>query len=168
MYRIVGADQKEYGPVSADQVRQWIAEGRANGQTLVRFEDGPWKPLSTYPEFAATLPPTPPPLSGSAGTPPIPGSYTPAPRNNGFATAGLIFGVLGLLQCCTPFFAVLGLILSSIGLYQISQNPVGQTGRSLAIAGIVCAILGLVLFAGLLFSGILHELSRHLPNFPKP
>ena len=35
MYKIIGADQKEYGPVSAEQLRLWIAEGRVNGQTSV-------------------------------------------------------------------------------------------------------------------------------------
>ncbi len=53
MYKIIGADQKEYGPVSAEQVRRWIAEGRANAQTLVRPEDGAdWQPLGQIPEFA--------------------------------------------------------------------------------------------------------------------
>src|SRR6516162_8412404 len=66
MYKIIGADQKEYGPVSADQLRQWMAEGRINAQTLVRPEgETEWRPLSTVPEFAST-----------SGTPPVPG---PAP-----------------------------------------------------------------------------------------
>jgi hypothetical protein len=56
MYRIIGADQKEYGPVSADQVRQWIAEGRAGGASLVRPEGATdWQPLSAFPEFADAL-----------------------------------------------------------------------------------------------------------------
>jgi hypothetical protein len=28
-YKIIGADLMEYGPVSAEQIRQWINEGRA-------------------------------------------------------------------------------------------------------------------------------------------
>lgn len=55
MYKIIGADQREYGPVSADQVREWIAQGRANGQTLAQNEGGAWNPLSAFPEFAAAL-----------------------------------------------------------------------------------------------------------------
>jgi uncharacterized protein YbjT (DUF2867 family) len=50
MYKIIGADQKEYGPVTAEQVRQWVREGRANMGTIARFEEGPWKPLSTFPD----------------------------------------------------------------------------------------------------------------------
>ncbi|HQH02584.1 MAG TPA: DUF4339 domain-containing protein [Verrucomicrobiota bacterium] len=57
MYKIIGADQKEYGPVSAEQLRQWLAEGRANAQTPVQAAGAAgWKPLAAYPEFAALLP----------------------------------------------------------------------------------------------------------------
>jgi uncharacterized membrane protein len=56
MYTIIGADQREYGPVDAAQVRDWIAEGRANGATLVRTETAPaWAPLSSFAEFADVL-----------------------------------------------------------------------------------------------------------------
>ena len=56
MYRIIGADQKEYGPALADQVRKWIVEGRADARTRARSEGGgDWKSLSDFPEFAAAL-----------------------------------------------------------------------------------------------------------------
>ncbi len=56
MYKIIGADQKEYGPIPADQIRQWIAEGRLNGQTAGQAEGSPeWRPLSEFPEFADAL-----------------------------------------------------------------------------------------------------------------
>ena len=35
MYKIRGGDGKEYGPVSADTLKQWVSEGRANAQTLI-------------------------------------------------------------------------------------------------------------------------------------
>ena len=56
MYKIIGADQKEYGPVTAEQLRQWFGEGRVNGQTLIRPEaETEWRPLSSVPEFADLL-----------------------------------------------------------------------------------------------------------------
>ena len=65
MYKIIGADQKEYGPISADQVRKWINEGRANSLTMAQAEGSPdWKPLSSFPEFADALAGrTPPPAT---------------------------------------------------------------------------------------------------------
>src|SRR5215469_9108342 len=55
MYKIIGVDQKEYGPVTEEQIRQWIAEGRLNAQTQVCLEGTQdWKPLGTFPEFGFT------------------------------------------------------------------------------------------------------------------
>src|SRR2546422_2890787 len=129
MYYLIGADQKEYGPVSADEVRAWIAEGRANGQTLARFEGGPWKPLSTFPEFAATLGAAPQPA------PPVPlaqASLTGrAPETNSMAVAGLVMGILSMtigLFCCGPGlgFNIFGIIFSSGALSQIKKSSVQQ------------------------------------------
>jgi hypothetical protein len=53
MFKILGADGKEYGPVTAAQLRQWIQEGRAGGQTQVRAEGAAdWTRLQSLPEFA--------------------------------------------------------------------------------------------------------------------
>ena len=66
MYKIIGADQKEYGPVNADQIRYWIGEGRLNAHSKIRAEgELEWKSLSEFPEFAEVLgiaPGAPPPL----------------------------------------------------------------------------------------------------------
>jgi GYF domain 2 len=68
MYKIIGGDQKEYGPVTADELRRWIAEGRLGGQSLVRAEgEGGWLPLASYPEFAEALQGQPS-AAGSAGS----------------------------------------------------------------------------------------------------
>jgi len=143
MYYLIGADQKEYGPVAADEVRAWIAEGRANGQTLARLEGGPWKPLSTLPEFAAALGAAPQPA------PPVPlaqASLTGrAPETNGLAVAGLVMGILSTtigLVCCGLVFNILGIIFSSVALSQIKRSQ--QTGRNLAIVGLVLSLLGLI------------------------
>ena len=56
MYTIVGGNQQPYGPVEADLIRAWVAEGRANGNTIAKAEDGAWKPLRTFPEFADLFP----------------------------------------------------------------------------------------------------------------
>ncbi len=37
-YTIIGADGKEYGPVSGEDLRTWIADGRANAGTRMRAE----------------------------------------------------------------------------------------------------------------------------------
>lgn len=73
MYKIIGANQVEYGPVTADQIRQWITEGRVNGQTMAQaVGDTAWKPISAFPEFAYAIP-------GSAAAPPPGAPVTPPP-----------------------------------------------------------------------------------------
>jgi len=58
MYRIIGADHKEYGPSTVEELGQWIAQGRLNAQSLVRPENSTqWQPLASVPELAALLPP---------------------------------------------------------------------------------------------------------------
>ena len=69
MYKIIGADQQEYGPVTAEQIRQWIAEGRLNAQTRACLEGTQdWKPLGMFPEFGFATHPlvgdSPPPETG--------------------------------------------------------------------------------------------------------
>ena len=67
-YTIIGGDQKQYGSVTADDIRRWIAEGRLNAQSLVREEnDTEWRPLSEFPEFADALAAQIPPRSAAAG-----------------------------------------------------------------------------------------------------
>lgn len=160
MYRIIGADQKEYGPVSTDELRQWIAQGRANGQTLVRLDDTPWRPLSTFPEFAADLSGQTAPPSGSPPSPPAMNSWRQSgghtPKTNAMALTGLILGIVsvtfGLCCCCYGIpFNVLGIVFSLIGLAQIRKNPEMETGKGLAIAGLILSSLSIVL-AGILIA----------------
>ena len=104
MYKIIGADQKEYGPISVDQMRQWITEGRINAQTLVWSEaSGNWKPLSAYEELSGLTP---------SPTGPGPAPTTPPPRNAfpGAVSGGqprpsnyLVQAILVTLCCCLPF-----------------------------------------------------------------
>ena len=117
MYKIVGGDQKEYGPVTAEMIRQWIIEGRANGQTLAQVEAGPWKPLSTFAEFADLLGrPTPSPTPAPSSVPgPLP-ALAPLPSAsmmNGFnprqAVQGPAIGlvILGIMSILLYLFSLL-------------------------------------------------------------
>lgn len=159
MYRIVGADQREYGPATADQVRQWIREGRVNASTITRFELNPWKPLSTFPEFASDLAQAPVPTGDPFGqfstNPPLYG-VSDGPRNHPLAVSGLVASCLSLVPCCClgPVFGVLGAVLCAVALNQIAREPERYDGKSLAIAGIVMAVIGFLLAALLvLFRG---------------
>ena len=95
MYRIIGKDGQQYGPVTAEQLRGWIAENRANGQTLAQTDGTQdWKPIGSLPEFVADIkpPPTSPPWP-----PPI--SMPPSPANPR-ATNKIPAGICGILLGC--------------------------------------------------------------------
>jgi uncharacterized membrane protein len=58
MFQIIGGDGKEYGPASPEQIAKWIADGRANRDTLARpVGTEEWKPLGELAEFAAVFAP---------------------------------------------------------------------------------------------------------------
>lgn len=87
MYKIIGGDGKVYGPVSKDQIQQWVADNRANAHSKVSLaSEESWKPLAEFSELAALLPGgTPPAMPASvSSTPslrpipvPVTSSFTP-------------------------------------------------------------------------------------------
>lgn len=158
-YKIIGEDGKEYGPATAEQIRQWIAEGRVERRTPV-FSDGAkdWSFVGLLPEFAGLFaaPGTPPPIA-----PPRAGASTAGQiaKTNSFAVAGLVCGILSvtLCLCCGGIpFNVLGLIFSIVGLVQINENPQIYEGRGLAIAGIILCAASFLICLVSLASGHTH------------
>jgi TM2 domain-containing membrane protein YozV len=64
MYKIIGADGHQYGPVLSAQIREWIAAGRANAGTMAQMEgSADWRPLSSFAEFAYLSVQAPPPVA---------------------------------------------------------------------------------------------------------
>jgi hypothetical protein len=63
-YTIIGSDAQYYGPITEEDVRRWIAEGRLNAQSMAKAEsDAAFRPLSAFPEFTDAFPPeTPQPV----------------------------------------------------------------------------------------------------------
>ena len=145
MYKIIGADGKEYGPVSLEQLRQWVTQGRINGTTKVKAEtDADWQTLNTLPDLADLF-----------NVPPQFSAPTTAPRTSGLAITSLVLGILGLFSC--GFTALFGLICGIIGLRKINRSQGQLTGSGLAIAGIVVSgimILMLPIFAAMLLPAL--------------
>jgi hypothetical protein len=63
VYKIIGGDGEEYGPVDAAQIEEWIRVNRVNGQTFAQPTGrSDWQPLSSFPEFADSFVVQPPDL----------------------------------------------------------------------------------------------------------
>lgn len=68
MFTIIGGDGREYGPVTVEQIRAWMAAGRANLDTQARLEGSDeWHRLGDYPEFSGPV--APPPLMTATAAP---------------------------------------------------------------------------------------------------
>jgi Domain of unknown function (DUF4190)/GYF domain 2 len=156
IYKIIGEDGREYGPVTAEQIRKWIAENRIESRTPI-FVDGAkdWNFVGLLPEFAGCFAAgTPPPVA----PPPQYGAPTPGlmPKTNSAAIAGLVFGILSvtLCWCCGGLPCnILGLVFSILALVQISERPHLYEGRALAIIGLILSVISFLFLLVALASG---------------
>jgi len=158
MYKVLGIDQKEYGPVTVEQIEQWIAEGRLTGHSLVRLDGMTgWKALSQFPEFTPALGRQAPQVASA----PYFGPMRAPPRANGLAVTSLVMGILSWFCCGLGIFSILGIVFGVMALSQLKNNP-SQSGRVLAIVGLVLSSLSVVMFilglASGFFKGILEAL----------
>jgi hypothetical protein len=142
MYKILGGDGKEYGPVTPDTLRQWVNEGRTSGQTQVCAEGSShWQPLSTLPEFAPLFAAPPPGMTAAVNGVPV----GPAP-SSGMAVTSLVLGICGFLCGIT---AIPGLILGIVAMKKIKASQGRLGGQGVALAGTI--VSGVVLCLMLLF-----------------
>jgi uncharacterized membrane protein len=160
MYKIIGADQKEYGPVTAEQLRQWITEGRVNGQTSVWSEAaGGWKPLASYPEFSDLLvskPPVasePPPYDAQPGLPP-----EILTRDYDLDIGRCIGDAWNLLK------SNFGLVFGGVAIFFLVQ--IGLTGLAqIPFVGLVFSLASLIL-TGPLLGGLYYFMLKNIRRQP--
>ncbi|MBE0542628.1 MAG: DUF4190 domain-containing protein [Verrucomicrobia bacterium] len=137
MYKIIGADGREYGPVSAEQLREWLKQGRVNAQTQIQPEGAAeWLTLGALPEFAAAP-------ATAMETPPLTPTGTARPKTSGMAIASLVLGILGLVSCGAT--ALVGLVLGIVAMVKIKNSEGRLSGNGLAIAGTVVSGVFLLL-----------------------
>jgi hypothetical protein len=74
--------------------------------------------------------------------------YAPVlPSVQNQAVASLVLGILGVVPCCWPFNAVLGLVGLPLGvaaLLRINRGQARDDGKGVAIAGIVISSLAIL------------------------
>jgi len=134
MFTILGSDGKEYGPISPEQLRQWIREGRAGGSTQVRCADDPhWASLHSLAEFADIFQ-APPTLNRSSES----GALPPVVRT--FGVLCLVFGVLSVLQYMVSWFGLFQAIRHSPTFSPF--NVTFFVFQFLGLAGVVIHIVG--------------------------
>ena len=145
-YKVIGSDLKQYGPVSAEDLRQWIADGRLSAQTKVQIEGtDEWKLLGEVPELAEAL-------SNRIPPPTAPAALS---RTSGLAVTSLVLGVLGLFTC--GITALFGLVLGIIAMVKVSNSRGALRGGGIALAGIIVSgifLLMIPIYAAMLLPAL--------------
>ncbi len=157
MYKIIGNDGNEYGPIDAAGLRTWISQGRVHSQSLVRAEDGgQWQPLQAYAEFASL-----------AGMPPVAAPNIPAraksddtvatiiPYRNPQALIAYYLGIFSLFPMLGFLLGAAAFILGIRGLMFVKRHPEAK-GKVHAWIGIICGgLFGVIwlLVIGLMIIG---------------
>ena len=138
MYRIIGKDGQQYGPVTPEQLRTWITENRAKAQSLVQPDGTPdWKPLGSLPEFAADLKP---PLATATEPPTItPPADAPASRASDKIAAG-----------------VCGILLGCFGVHKFILGYTGPGLIMLLVTVLTCGVGASVMWMFGLIEGIIY------------
>ena len=155
-YTIIGDNEKEYGPITGSDVRQWISEGRLNEHTLTKAEgETEWRPLSTFPEFADLLAvKTPPPIA-------------PAPSTGFTGSVGRDYE-LDMGGCLTRGWELFknnfGLLFVTAFVVMLIEGAIGGLG-AIPVVGPVFSLVNMVV-AGPLMGGLYYvyiQTIRHQP-----
>ena len=147
MYKIIGADGKEYGPITSEQLRQWMAEGRANLQTRVLPEGATeWRSIGELQEFGAVAPGTVPVMRAVPASDPVGAELV-----NGPAVGLIVVAIIGvILQIISLIFNLAGasfLAGSRMPNEAWANMFSGPAGMASSIVGIL--VSGVILFGGM-------------------
>jgi hypothetical protein len=141
MYKVIGVDGSQYGPISLEQLRQWIAEGRVNAQTRVQADGAAeWKVAAEFPELGFA-PGGGMPRPGPIAPPPLVGLNPP--EQNGLAITSLVLGLLSL-ACFGFLTGVPAIICGHLARSRARQLPGQYGGAGFALAGLITGYIGTV------------------------
>ena len=157
MYKIVGADGKEYGPISIEQMRQWIAEGRVNAQTRVQGDGGgEWKTAADFPELGLASAAG---VSGAGSAPPALPTGQAGGQQNGLAITSFVLGLLSLV-CFGLLAGIPAIICGHVARGRARRLPGQYGGAGFALAGVIMGYVSLVVTLVILPAMLLPALSR--------
>jgi hypothetical protein len=159
MYKIIGGDGNEYGPVDLAQIKQWIQDGRAGAQTKVQPEGATeWQILGEVPELAALLASGAPggaPPTFSPTSVPGPGSGDALQMVQGPAIGLMVTAGLGLVMCALGIVMNLaGVTMGAMGGQQQSQDVPAWVNMMSGGLGIVSSLLGIIMSVVILLGAL--------------
>lgn len=125
MYKIIGADGKEYGPVDLEQIKRWIQDGRAGANTKIKLAEATeWGKVGDIPELAACLPVAPP--TGTSMSPESTLNSTPQTPIPNY----LVQAILCTVCCCLPAGIAAIVYAAQVNSKQAAGDYVGAQAAS--------------------------------------
>ncbi|MCW2598930.1 MAG: hypothetical protein JWM02_759 [Frankiales bacterium] len=108
--------------------------------------DQPQRPVSPYGTPVSPPPYPAPPYGAPQYGAPLYGAPIAGPTRNGFGVAALVLGIASLVLFWVPaldvVLAVLAIVFAALGRKRAARHE--ATNGGMAIAGLVCGILGLI------------------------
>lgn len=146
MFTILGADGKEYGPVTAGKIGEWINGGRATLATKAkRADETEWKTLGDFPEFASQS------ASAPISAPTPTGATEPAP------VTGSIKEIADAYSARALKIDVFGCLSRSFELWKAHLFPLVGVTLLVLLAQMVLGFIPLLgMFAGLFLNGVFY------------
>lgn len=136
MYKIIGTDGKEYGPVSLEQMRQWITQGRVNAGTRVLPPgSADWRNASEIPELQAFL---------NNRVAPDLASPAVGPQKRSLAITSLVLGILSIF-CLGVITGIPAIITGHMAHGRARKHPDQYGGAGLAMVGFILGYLSIVI-----------------------
>jgi prepilin-type processing-associated H-X9-DG protein len=158
MYNIIGADGKQYGPVSMDQLRSWVAQGRINARTQVQaLGTTDWRPVAEVAELAELFSATAGAAPGSP--PPILKAPTAKDKRQGMAVISFVLGLCSFALCLSAITGIPAIILGHVARKRVAKAPNQYGGTGFATAGIVLGYVS-ILFSLVIAALMLSQASR--------
>jgi hypothetical protein len=152
MFKMIGGDGREYGPVSADEIVAWIREHRANAHTQLQAEgESDWRPAASFSEFAGVLAEAYHESGDAAAALPPPSLDSMSGSEAGPASARAAVREFAIGECLGRGWSLLvGNPILLIGATALVW--VIQTGAALVpcIGGVISLVLAGALHAGLM------------------
>ncbi|MEN8693626.1 MAG: DUF4190 domain-containing protein [Akkermansiaceae bacterium] len=151
-----GKDGQQYGPVDEATIKARAATGEISATDLV-WKEGmeKWLPFAELAEFSdgAAAAPAPGTASSPYASPQTnPGTVSPAgmpaaPPTSGLAIASLVCGILSLIFCyINALLGIPAVICGHMALKRTRPDvQPAQGGRGMAIAGLICGYIGIVI-----------------------
>ena len=145
MYKIIGSDGKEYGPVSIDQLRDWLAQKRLNARTRILAPGSTeWRAAGEVPELSSWFAsPGAPPARASA--PPLLAAPARSRPRKGMAVLSFVLGLCSVLLCLSVITGLPAIILGHISRKRAARDPERFGGSGFGTAGLVLGYVSIVL-----------------------